>query len=364
MKRRDFLIGMAGAAGLAAGAGAFVLRSPADDDLAVVTGNLRQFIRYSLTDGTRLAIPTNTIAHSFTRLPEAGELVLGVEKSGPMMTLVDFGKGQVVGDVRAPPNRFYYGHVCPTADGRGLYSTQIDHVTGQGYLVLYDTRTFAVAKEWNLSPGGNHDIAWMPDGRTLAITTSGVAFPNEEYGKPKPKAVRVAPSRVVFFDTVAEKTVKTWDHDDARTILGHLRVGADGRVHLITTMFDGSGGPGAGAVLVASMTEPPREWKVPEEVRAGMKGELLSVVIDERAGLLAATNPDGGKLLQFDLRDGKFLAADDVKTNGLAWASGRTLYGWHPGDVATRETESGARLRLLPFGDGVEAAHSLLIKKS
>jgi hypothetical protein len=359
MKRRQFLIFSALGIGALA-AGEWARRALDEGPSYLVYGELSNFVRLSIEDGSRLVVPSPAYGHSFTQVPWDKSLIVGVEKSGANLCAVSFDQGKTVNAIKAPDGRFFYGHICWNKDGSRFYSTQVDTKSGRGFLVAYDGRNFTVENEFEITAGGTHDLAWMPDGKTLAITTSGVYHRIDVQNRAPASGERVNKSALVFFDTAEKRVVKTWELADESMIVGHLAVEPSGRVFVISTLFadfKGEKTP-SGSLYEASLTEPLREWTVPAPVRARMKNELLTVAADYRRNVVMVTNPQGKLLLEFDLTSRELVTAVEYPSNGFVIAK-EAVFGLLKGNAKSSRPLHNGSIELFPL-HRPDSSHYLL----
>ena len=83
--------------------------------------------------------------------------------------------GLVVRRFDTPPERHFYGHGVFEPTGRVLVATENDTSRGQGVLGLYDAADgYRRIGELPAHGIGPHDIALLPDGRTLAVANGGI----------------------------------------------------------------------------------------------------------------------------------------------------------------------------------------------
>ena len=320
--RRKFVVSMAGLGALIAAGGWSVFRRPSLGFLIGASG--REFICVDLRTNKLKSISAINLAHSFVVWPHKKACALAPEKSGNKMSLVNFENGTVEKVITAPASRLFYGHLAMASDNSVFYSSQVDTVSGAGFLVTYNSRNFSIIDETQICPGGIHDISFVrgQDDR-LAFTSSGVRHTYDgAFTVGHHESTRVEPSTIQIYDLKARKIIRSYPLDDDSMIFGHLKTLSDGTIAAITTLFDGYQGISktkSGSVFLLN-SDGIRKLPVPENVRAQMNHELLTVAADQENRVLFATNPIGQKTLIYEIPSGRLLDVWSSDTNGATYA--------------------------------------------
>lgn len=369
MNRRDFFIGNAAALALLAlqssgHAKELLKKTMSKKGHWIFLADKRAFIRLDPFNGNAKTIQTPCLAHSFQVYPGEEHIVMGVSKFGTHLSVVDFKNSKIIKSINPKGNRKFYGHTCWAPDGNYFYSTQVDSLTGATFLVLYDKKNLKSVNEYQFSKGGAHDLAFLPDSKTLAITTSGIIFSNY---KNKRIGTRVDHSKLIFFDSEKGSVVDEKTLSDQSQFFGHLKIGSNGRVYLISSVFEnfkGSHKASAGMVFDTALNDPVTTWEIPTNIRKKLRGELLSIELNESIDRLAVSNPTGGQVMLFSLKDRKFLSAIDNATTGLAWdQESNILYGAHRQETSVKSADqSRVHFRELS-GDRINASAHFLIRE-
>ncbi len=113
--------------------------------------------------------------HDATARPASPEVVVFARRPGNWFIVIDAARGHLASTVLAARDRHFYGHGVFTSDGRLLYATENDAVSGNGVLGIYDASDRYRRIGEILSRGiGPHDIAFLPDGKTLVVANGGL----------------------------------------------------------------------------------------------------------------------------------------------------------------------------------------------
>src|SRR5437762_1492329 len=113
--------------------------------------------------------------HDSTLRPQAAEIVVFARRPGNWAIIIDTQILTVRHTLIARSDRHFYGHGAFSADGRLLYATENNALTGDGVIGIYDaTDGYARIGEVSSRGIGPHDVVLMPDGITLAIANGGL----------------------------------------------------------------------------------------------------------------------------------------------------------------------------------------------
>lgn len=195
--------------------------APADGTAADRVG----IVDIDWTAGTlRIAadLPAPGRAHGLLARPDGGFLVVAMR---PGRWLMQVGAdGQVQRHLRLDdtpetpaPSATLNGHVETSADGRLLYTTETDPLTGQGRLGVRDATTLQRLAHWPVPGVDPHQLVRDPDGQLL-IAVGGI--PRDAQGR-KTALDRMAPA-LLRLDPRDGRVTGRWTLPDPRLSLRHL----------------------------------------------------------------------------------------------------------------------------------------------
>jgi hypothetical protein len=307
------------------------------------------------------SITADLRAHSFLAFPGHSELILSIEKWRKKICIVDF-KTRKIKQMRvAAEDRFVYGHACFSPDGNSIYTIEVDHKTGFTYLVCLESKTLVKTSEFALSHGGAHELAFLPDTSILVVASTGwvpdyqsipLAFHRESY------------SGLIFFDTKLNRIVSEKILRDPFLSLAHLKVTNSHDVITISDiMHPFLSDKIHGKIYSARIDQDFQEWKIPQEIK--LKGELLSIEINEKKDLIGVTNPLGRKTLVFSLskRESLYTLETDSKGVGIN-QNGSLIFSMAPQGSRSCTMPNGSAVVPIPsFGKGA-SSHMYYVKQS
>lgn len=237
-----------------------------------------------------------------------------------------------------PPDRHFYGHGVFSRDGRLLFATENNFEAGTGCVGIYDaTAQFRRIGEWDGHGVGPHDIALMPDGRTLVVANGGIeTHPHIGGGRAKLNLATMSPS-LVYLNADNGDLIERHElpPDMRRLSLRHLDIGAARTVVLGGQLQTGAG-PDTPLILSHRLGEKPRPLELPRTLVAALRGYISSVAVDRAGEIAALTASRGGQVVFVDVATGQLMgtrALTDV--SGVAAADNGFLLTSGTGHVAT-----------------------------
>lgn len=146
-------------------------------------------------------------------------------------TLARFDTGDALDDIRLE------GHFAFSADGRRLYATESDLITGRGHVGVYDTDSLARLGRHDAGGIGPHAIGRLADG-TLAVAIGGV-LTLPETGRVKRNLDSMDPSLVIL-DPASGQILRQLRLPDPWMSVRHVAQAADGTIGVA---LQNEGGP-------------------------------------------------------------------------------------------------------------------------
>lgn len=299
-------------------------------------------------------------AHSFLQLP-GFHRILAIEKWRKRAVVVDFSRKKIEKTLVAKENRHFYGHACLSLDKTTIYTIQVDHKTGISFLVRLDSQSLEIEQEYPLILGGAHELAFLPDGKTLAIAATGW---RPIYESVPLDFSRVDFSRVLFFDIEKNRIIQEKILKDSFLSFAHLKVTASGRVILISDIMHSFWSRKLhGRIYDTSLNDEIFTWPIDDKL--ALRGELLSLEINERSGLVAVTNPIGSKTIIFSLDKKQVIDHFQTDSRSVCISSnGKSIFSMLPVDGLHSVDHHGpAPIVPIPHAGKAASSHSLFVRK-
>ncbi|MGF1626440.1 MAG: DUF1513 domain-containing protein [Alphaproteobacteria bacterium] len=305
ISRRSLLAGMAAAGLLPAPAGA----AGSARYLSSV-GDAAGRHAFAGFDGAgRLAFrqPLPDRGHGVTLHPYRAEALILARRPGTFLRAVDLATGAVIHAATSPPGRHFSGHAVYSMDGARIYATENAYEAATGVIGVYDADNgCARLGEFACHGIDPHELALLPDGRTLAVAIGGI-LTHPDSGREPLNLATMAPALVHL------------DAEDGRLLfrtalppalhqlsIRHLDVAADGTIGLCMQ----NAGPEQAPVPVAGVQRgdgPIRLLPLPEQVARRTANYGGSVKFDAEGRVLAVACPRGNMALFWDVAEERFL---------------------------------------------------------
>jgi len=217
--------------------------------------------------------------------------------------LVHLQSGELLQTLHSEPDRHFYGHAVFHHSGEWLYATENDTTDpGRGVLGIYhlDGLQLRHHDEVPTHGIGPHELAWMPDGDTLAVCNGGIR--TEAESRVEMNLHAMEPSLVLMQrdGQLISKEMLAQEKNSIR----HMDVASDGT---IVTGQQSMGELYESAPLLAIKRpgEAYRPFPLDESQRQMMQQYTASIAIHSELRLLAMTAPRGNRFFVWELDSGK-----------------------------------------------------------
>ena len=369
MDRRTVLTGLAGAAGLALGGGAFALMkadNTARQDLpSYLSARGDDDGGYYATgfsrDGRILfdeRLPGR--GHAAAVHGREGKAVFFARRPDTFALAIDLSGATEPRLLTSPEGRHFYGHGFFTPDGNLLYATENDYDGQRGVIGIYDVRDgYRRIAELDAHGIGPHEIRLMPDGNTMAVGIGGIlTHPDSPRVKLNLPALKPSLAYIDRRDGALLGKLRL-SPAEFQLSLRHLAVGKGGVV-AVAAQDQAPAGSGLRPLVVLHR---PGERELtrlamPETALRGLEHYCGSVSFDVEGRVLAVSAPRGGVLVFWDAETGRFLSTVAVPDGcGLAAAGTPGTFVATSGDGAVMLVDARrGEIRPLPLA-GAPRAH-------
>lgn len=345
IERRTLLRAAGGAflMGLAPGAADALARSDAVYASAYLQGDSRFGVALLTEAGEivhRYDLPER--GHDAVFSPDAGRLVVFARRPGTFAAVIDVAARAEPLVFHAPEGRHFYGHGRFSADGRLLYTTENDYDAARGIIGIYDaTDGFRRLGEFWSGGVGPHDMALLPGGKHLLVANGGIET-HPDYGRQQLNLATMKPN-LALIDLAGADILATHElaPDMHKLSIRHMSMTADGTVWFacqnqgdIHEMR-----PLAGSLTLAGEV---RLLDLPDEDLRRLRGYIGSVVVNDAAGSVIFTSPQGDIALEVGRDDGAVRARHEladvcgaaVRGDGFLLSSGKGVFDGRQTDIA------------------------------
>ncbi|MEO0636128.1 MAG: DUF1513 domain-containing protein [Pseudomonadota bacterium] len=217
--------------------------------------------------------------------------------------------------------RHFYGHGAFSADGRLLYASENDFDYAQGKIGIYDVLAgYRRIAEFDSHGVGPHEIALMPDDRTLLVANGGIET-HPDYRRQKLNLATMQPS-IVLLDLATGGLKGSFALPQAmhRISLRHVAISTDGRVFI------------GGQSQASDKGRHPVLWQLSnhgelsplindQSMNARIGGYVGSLKLSPDQKTLAFSSPPTGHLITLSLATRNVVENRQIDTQGaLRWA--------------------------------------------
>lgn len=200
-----------------------------------------------------------------------------------------------------PKGRHFYGHGIVSADGQLLYTSENDFETGRGVIGIYDaTKNFAPVGAFSTGGIGPHDLALMPDGKTLVVANGGI-LTHPDHGREMLNLDTMAPS-LAYLDCRNGDVINQVKlaPDLHKLSIRHLAVNDHGQV-VIGCQHNGGRNEQPDLVFTHRPGEVLQSLLLPEAATQSLRNYVSSVALDSSGRYAAITSSRGSAALVIDI---------------------------------------------------------------
>ena len=217
---------------------------------------------------------------------------------------LDLSTMQVRTAFSTPAGRHLAGHGLFSADGSVLFTSEHEYDTPRGVIGIRDARDFRVLGEIDTQGIDPHEVAWLPDGKTLVVANGGILTHPRTF-RQKLNIPTMDPS-LALIDVASGHCVEQLRLQDHLLSIRHLAVMHDGSV-AVGLQYEGA--PLAAPSVVALYRPGEGLLVLPahETARRQLHGYVASVAASEPLGLIAAACPHGAGVARWAANTGEFV---------------------------------------------------------
>src|SRR5690606_9934738 len=205
--------------------------------------------------------------------------------------------------------RHLAGHGAYSENGDLIFTPEHDYEHERGVVVVRDTRNFAVVGEIDTNGIDPHEVAWMPDRRSLLVANGGIMTHPRSFRR-KLNIPTMDPSLCVL-DADSGECKEQWRLPDHLLSIRHVSMTSSG-ITAVGLQYQGTNERAPGIVALyrpgaAGKQAQFRLLTAPAEETSRFQGYVASVAISEAHDLIAAACPYGGGVACWSLRDERYL---------------------------------------------------------
>jgi uncharacterized protein len=215
------------------------------------------------------------------------------------------------------------GHGAYSSNGEFVLTPEHDYEHVRGVVVVRDARTFAVVGEIDTHGIDPHELAWLPDGKSLLVANGGIMTHPRTFRR-KLNIPSMDPSLCVL-DASSGECKEQWRLPDHQLSIRHVAMTGDGTT-AVGLQYEGKKEQTPGIVALYRPGSSFRLLTAPAKETLRFQGYVASVAISEAHDLIAAACPYGGGVACWSLRDERYLGfVAASETYGLSRVADGTL---------------------------------------
>ncbi|HEY6094572.1 MAG TPA: DUF1513 domain-containing protein [Gallionellaceae bacterium] len=247
--------------------------------------------------------------HSFVAHPHQPHRVITFEKWGMYLAEIDLRTREVMRITRTAAGRRFFGHGAH--GGQYFYATQMDDQRGRGLVAVFDSSTHQMLHEIETRGVFPHDCLLLPDAITLLVVNSR---------RDHAQTAKENHSSVVWLDVASGACTRQVYIRTEEFGYAHMARSTDGYI-VLAGSYDNLQGRSQPLLAVMAPNQAVRPLL---SGVAGMRGEALSLYLDEANSRVVATLPIASTVQLWNYRSGALEVQYEIdQPRGLAFSSAR-----------------------------------------
>ncbi len=239
----------------------------------------------------------------------------------------------------AGPDRHFYGHGTFSPDGKLLFAAENDFKAAAGKIGIYENGNgYTRIGEFESHGVGPHQLAMMPDGRTLAVCNGGIRT-HPSLGRAKLNIPDMKPS-LVFIDSADGSLVERHELPPQlhKLSIRHMAISGDSTI-VFGCQYEGTELDRPQLLGKVSKGEHIALFDMPVTTVGRFDNYVGSVALSHDGTRFAATSPKGNVTGIFETATGTLLHAHAIQgASGAAWTRQGPAVSTSQGRFITADT--------------------------
>jgi len=254
-----------------------------------------------------VSIPVNFRGHGLNQHPTKKQFIVMMARSpGTLGMVLNITNGELTHTFCSQTDHHMHGHACYSADGNFLYTTESNFKTGEGFIIGRETTRYQVVSAYSSGGIGPHELAFMPDNKTLVVANGGL-LTHPDSGR-KILNLKSMKSNLSDIDSITGNLINSFSlkHsviDFSKASIRHLDVAKDGTV-AIALQVQRSAMKHNKLIPLAILHKPGKPLAIlnaPEQLLRKLNDYMGSVKINLTSKTAAFTSPKGDMAMFWDL---------------------------------------------------------------
>ncbi len=198
-------------------------------------------------------------------------------------------------------NRHFFGHGCFNKTGSLLFTTEADTNTSKGKIGIRDAQTYQQIGEYESHGIGPHELALMPDGKTLVVANGGI-LTRPRSGRKKLN-LDTMDSRLSYIDLENGTLLDDFKVAEPKASIRHLDVIDDGTV-VFAMQLQREATPHNKIIPLGGVHHPTKKiqlFEKPDNLVHAMNDYMGSIAINSKTRTAGFTSPRGNIVAFWDI---------------------------------------------------------------
>jgi uncharacterized protein len=240
------------------------------------------------------------LAHGIIIDPGDKKRLITFEKNGYGAAEINLNDHTVTAKIATSSDKYFNGHGAFNASGDTFFCTETYLNNHNGIVAIRSGKNLETLGEFPAYGENPHECKLIDDGAILVVTNAGSA--SIDKSQPSVTYIDVQTQQLIERVTLTNKQLNT----------GHIGIATDGSLIVASAPREGLEQTHTGGVSIRSGKQAMLSMTRPEMVIRQIKGEALSVAIDNKHKIAAVTHPDGNLVTFWSIDKRELLKAVSV----------------------------------------------------
>jgi hypothetical protein len=276
--------------------------------LCSAQGNHKKNFSFDIIDSENtLSVPSNFRGHGLNQHPINNEFIVCMpRRPGITGLVINIQLGKVAHSFSSASEHHMNGHACFSFDGLYLFTTESNFETSDGVIVVRETQRYQVISSFPSYGIGPHELAMMPDGKTLVVANGGLRT-HPDSGR-KVLNLNTMASNLSYIDTrtgtlIDQARLNDQSNDFSKASIRHLDVSPCGTVAIALQVHREAMSHDAVIPLAAihKQNKAISVLNAPSQLLRKLDDYMGSVKINSHRNTVAFTSPKGDMAMFWDM---------------------------------------------------------------
>ena len=267
----------------------------------------------------KISLPTR--GHDVIALPnKSGHALVFARRPGTFALEVDFINQRIVKEINPQSGLHFYGHGIISTTHNILMTSENDFVSGDGQIVLRDADNYQVIARYDSGGIGPHQLALMPDGKSIVIANGGIKT-HPDFPRKKLNLDTMQPN-LAYMDLSSGQVQAKYQLANNQLSIRHLDVSQKGKV-IAGLQYQGMKTDVVPLAISHHGEEQLTYLQADDNLWQEMNQYTASVCIDNEHNRVAISCPRSDLITYWSLTNDQYIGNEKLKDGaGLAFIDG------------------------------------------